>query len=432
MNFITDIFKDLKFSLIMLYFATGAMRFAAYLTIALLAYMVDVNSLPYVIIIYSLSEILTVSFFGVLSDSRGRRPVLIISHLLTTIGVVLYGIVGYLQGPILMDDLLIIVVIYIPLMFIMGTGAASKVTSTMTMIADESDIETRAQYMGFFDFATLGGFAAGFAAGHLFEQLLDFPLTLSFGIATIIVVISLIMVYFFVDETLTEKTAVSEQKASDFLTKVWKVIRTNKDLQKLLPVYIPMISLYGLLITFTKELISDELDTISLSAGLTEDLLALVVVVGILGITMGSSLILSGKLSDMKLVRRPFIIIGLICLAIFIIIFEFYADQHPVGAFVGLYQIWPVVVVLGFGIGTFPPAVLAYLTDISKKDTRGTLFGVYSVIFGSGMIFGPLIGDFFYRLYGLSGIVISVALLVLIACVGTLFLAEKAQESIPA
>ncbi|MHA1449195.1 MAG: MFS transporter [Candidatus Hodarchaeales archaeon] len=428
MSFFIDIFKGHKLSTINLYIATFAMRFSAYLTIALLSYMVDVNSLPFIIIVYSVSEILTVSLFGVLSDTRGRKPVLIFSHLLTTLGVIFYAIIGYLQGDVLTNDLLIIVVVYMPVMFILGAGAASKVTSTLTMIADESDLETRAQYMGFFDFATLGGFAAGFAAGHLFQQLLEFPLIVSFAVAIIIVLISLILVYAFVDETLTEKTDLSEQKASDFLTRVWTVIRTNKDLQKLLPVYIPMISLYGLLITFTKELISDELESISLSAGITPEVIALFAVVGVLGISMSLSLVISGKLSDTKLVRRPFIIIGLICLAILIIMFEWYANQ-PVGAIQGLYGIWPVVGIIGFGVGAFPPAILAYLTDISKKDTRGTLFGVYSVIFGSGMIFGPLIGNFFFGLFQLTGIVISVVLLVLLSCIGTLFLSEKARET---
>ncbi|MFW9994360.1 MAG: MFS transporter [Candidatus Odinarchaeota archaeon] len=428
MSFIVDIFKSLKFSILNLYIATFAMRFSAYLSIALLAYMVAETFYPFVIIVYSLSEILTVSFFGALSDNKGRRYVLIISHLLTTVGVVLYGITAFIQGDVLATELLVIIAVYIPVMFVMGTGAASKVTSTLTMIADESDIETRAQYMGFFDFATLGGFGAGFAAGHLFEQLLNFPLLLSFAIAAVVVLISLILVYFFVDETLTEKKDLADQKASDFLTRVWHVIRTNKDLQKLLPVYVPMISLYGLLITFTKDLISDELENISLSAGLSQEIIELGVVVGVLAITLTVSLIISGKLSDMSLIRRPFIILGLVSLALLIILFEYYAEQ-PSGAIRGLYTVWPVVAILGLGVGAFPPAVLAYLTDISKKDTRGTLFGVYSVIFGTGMIFGPLIGSFFYGLFQLAGIVISVVLLVFLSCIGTLFLSERAHET---
>ncbi|MHA2333981.1 MAG: hypothetical protein ACXAEU_18290 [Candidatus Hodarchaeales archaeon] len=53
------------------------------------------------------------------------------------------------------------------------------------------------------------------------------------------------------------------------------------------------------------------------------------------------------------------------------------------------------------------------------------------MIFGSGMIIGPLMGTFFYGLFQLAGIVISVVLLVLMSCVGTLFISERAREAMP-
>ena len=432
MSFVTDIFRGHKFSIIMLYIATFIMRFAAYMTIALLSYMVDAIPRAFVIAFYSLTEILTVSFFGVSADRRGRRPVLIISHLLTTIGVSLFAILAFIQGAIETNDFFIILVVYFPLMGILGAGAASKVASTMTMIADESTIETRAQYMGFFDLATLGGFAAGLAVGHILHVALGIELGVSFIIAVAVVVISLIMVYYLVDETLSPeeltKAQENEIKNSEFLTRVLQVIRTNKDLQKILPVYIPMISLYGLLVAYAKELAEDEL-----RGGISPDLIFVAI---ILGTTMGVSMLLSGKLSDTKLVRRPFIIIGLISLAILIILFRLFSvEAGGKGSFIGLLTYWPITALLGFGVGMFPPAILAYLTDISKKDTRGTMFGVYSVIFGSGMIIGPLIGSFFAeigRIYDTEiwGLVIAVVLLVLLSSVGTLFIEEKAKDSI--
>jgi MFS family permease len=408
------------------------MRFAAYMAIALLSYMVDAVPRAFVIAFYSLTEILTVSFFGVSADRTGRRPVLIVSHLLTTIGVALFAILAFIQGAVETTDLVLILVVYFPLMGILGAGAASKVASTMTMIADESTIETRAQYMGFFDLATLGGFAAGLATGHIFQAALDIDIGISFIIAVVIVVISLIMVYYLVEETLSSdelaKAQENEIKNSEFLTRVLHVVRTNKDLQKILPVYVPMISLYGLLVAYAKELAEDEL-----GSGISPDLILVAI---ILGTTMGISMLLSGKLSDTKLVRRPFIIIGLISLAILIILFRLFSvEAGGEGSFIGLLSFWPITALLGFGVGMFPPAILAYLTDISKKDTRGTMFGVYSVIFGSGMIIGPLLGSLFAeigRIYNAEiwGLVIAVVLLVLLSSVGTLFIEEKAKDSV--
>jgi MFS family permease len=106
-----------------------------------------------------------------------------------------------------------------------------------------------------------------------------------------------------------------------------------------------------------------------------------------------------------------------------------------IGAFEGLFSIWPIVAILGWGVGMFPPAILAYLTDISKKDTRGTTFGVYSVIFGSGMIIGPFVGAVFTELGNLTGqqvwgIVLAVLLLTTLSVIGTLFLKEKAIQEV--
>lgn len=431
-SYVVDIFRDIKFSLIMLYIATFVMRFSAYLCIALLAYQVGIIYSGIVIAFYSIMEILTVSFFGVFADTHGRKPVLIISHILTTFGILFFAIVAYFQGAVQTTDLVLIVFVYLPIMAVLGSGAASKVASTMTMIADESSIETRAQYMGFFDLATLGGFAAGLAAGSILVTALKMSLDASYMVAIVTVIVSLIMVILWVDETLTQKEQMQNRSASTdhSLTRVMKVIKSNKDLQVLLPVYIPMISLYGILVNTTSVLLKPELEN-----GISH---ALIIVVGIIGLFTGASMLVMGKVSDRMRIRRPFIVLGLFSLAILITLFEYYFITTG-KAFEGLYSIWPIVMILSWGLGMFPPAILAYLTDISKKDTRGSLFGVYSVIFGSGMIIGPIISSIFATegtnflgaQYGeLIGIIACIFLFVILSSLGTLFLKEKASEEV--
>ena len=436
-TYVIDIFRDIKFSLIMLYIATFVMRFSAYLCIALLGYTVDITFRGIVIAFYSIMEILTVSFFGVYSDTNGRKPVLIISHVLTMVGVLLFAVLAFVHKELLTKDLVLIVFVYLPIMAILGAGAAAKVASTMTMIADESSIETRAQYMGFFDLATLGGFGAGLAAGSILYTALKFTLDMTYLIAIITVVVSVVMVILWVDETLTPKEQAQNKSASTdhSLTRVMNVIEGNKDLQKLLPVYIPMISLYGILVNTASDLLKPSLEN-----GVSH---ALIIVIVLIGTFTGASMLIMGKLSDKMRIRRPFIIIGLFSLAILISLFEYYAitaDTTGVGAFEGLYQIWPLTIILSWGLGMFPPAILAYLTDISKKDTRGSMFGVYSVIFGGGMIIGPLISSAFaivgkdiFPSYGeLIGIIACIFLMVILSSLGTLFLREKAFEEEPA
>ncbi|MFW9928640.1 MAG: MFS transporter [Candidatus Thorarchaeota archaeon] len=428
MSYFTDIFRGIHLSVINLYIATFAMRFAAYLSIGLISYMVDATPRAFIIMFYSIMEILTVSFFGVVSDSKGRKPVLIISHLLTTIGVILFMVVAVIQHPNVIglnstNEILFMLLLYLPIMGILGAGAASKVASTLTMIADESDITTRAQYMGFFDLATLGGFGVGLAAGQILGKAKVY-LPLAFFIGVIIVAISLFMVIFLVRETINPaiKAEHHEYKSNEMLTRVITVIKENKDLQKILPVYIPIISLYGLLVAFGKEL----LDSVQID-------LNLVLVGGVIAFGMGLSMLISGKMSDRSLIRRPFIIVGLICLAILLILLRYY-PSIGLDPFSEMAKIWPIIFILSWGVGMFPPAILAYLTDISKKDTRGTMFGVYSVIFGSGMIIGPFIGSVFSELgkafnQEVWGIVLAVIILVVLSIIGTLTISERAKES---
>lgn len=434
-NYVADIFKDIRFSVLMLYIATFVMRFSAYLCIALLGYQVHILYRGIVIAFYSIMEILTVSFFGVFADTKGRKPVLIISHLLTTLGVALFAVVAFFQGKIETSNLELIVFVYLPIMAVLGAGAAAKVASTMTMIADESSIETRAQYMGFFDLATLGGFGAGLAAGSILVSALNFTLDAAYLVAIVTVVFSVVMVILWVEETLTDKEKAQNSSSDDHsLVRVMNVIKGNKDLQKLLPVYIPMIALYGILVNTASDLLKP-----ALSNGVSH---ALIIVIGIIGLFTGASMLIMGKVSDRMRIRRPFIIVGLFSLAILISLFEYYAITEPttgVGAFEGLYHIWPLTMVLSWGLGMFPPAILAYLTDISKKDTRGSMFGVYSVIFGSGMIIGPILsslfateGQNFFATNGdLIGIIACIFLMVILSSIGTLFLAEKAGEGEP-
>ena len=85
--------------------------------------------------------------------------------------------------------------------------------------------------------------------------------------------------------------------------------------------------------------------------------------------------------------------------------------------------------VFGFIAGSFPPAAMAYLTDISSAESRGSTMGVYSIFFGSGMIIGPLAGQLAYEVGGLfPGLALLVVALIAIACIGTYFLEEVAPS----
>ncbi|MHA2233945.1 MAG: MFS transporter, partial [Candidatus Thorarchaeota archaeon] len=208
-----------------------------------------------------------------------------------------------------------------------------------------------------------------------------------------------------------ETRVISQAEVS--ITALLKEVAKDKRIQLMLPVYIPIISLYGLVISKMKHIIEDYF---SLTA------VDMLVLFGMLGISLILGIIVMGHLSDHWMIRRPFIVSGLIGFGLLAYLLVANADQFEL-----VWAIWPALPILGFIAGAFPPAAMAYLTDVSSEEARGSTMGVYSIFFGSGMIIGPIAGEFAYSVGGLfPGLGVMVALLIAIACIGTYFLPEAA------
>src|SRR2546428_358482 len=99
------------------------------------------------------------------------------------------------------------------------------------------------------------------------------------------VTVSVIMVQFLVQET--PFTPDLQRGTIDLL----RTVLRNKDIQRLLPVYIPVVALYGYVLTFTDNLLGAG----NQGSATTNQLL---IVVASLGIPLGLSLAVSGRLSD--------------------------------------------------------------------------------------------------------------------------------------
>lgn len=372
------------------------MRAAAYMSIAVITstkYLeTGVSNLTVgaIIAFYPLAEVLTVMFFGTLCDQIGRKPILLFSHLISAVAVVLFAVTNLVWALFIFTAMF-------------GVGAASKVSSTLTMVSDHASSANRAQLMAIFDMVTLGGLAGGYVAGVFLINAYDASPTHLFLGAGLIVFISAVLVFFFVNETRAASAQVSSWARM-------KVVFQDRHIKHLLPVYVPTICLYGLLITFSERL-AEEMD-LSLGAPAFR-------VLALMGGTLLLSMIVNGRLSDHLEKRRPFIMVGLLCFGLLTILIVNYSETMDV-----LWRSWPLVLLVSFGAGAFPPAILAYLSDISKKDTSGTTFGVYSVIFGSGMIIGPLSGGVMLDQYGQFGFMIMVVVFVAIAAVGSVFLPD--------
>src|SRR5205807_545844 len=153
----------------------------------------------------------------------------------------------------------------------------------------------------------------------------------------------------------------------------------------------------------------------------------LLIIVGSLGVPLGLSMALSGRLSDRARLRRPFMALGLLCFGGLAILFA--STTGPGGSDLGrLAALWPLTAVLAAGAGMFPPAALAYLGDIVERSVSGTSFGVYSIIFGSGLIIGPILGGALTEAVGSLAFAVLAISFIGISGAGVAFIREPAKE----
>src|SRR5437667_7399089 len=230
--------------------------------------------------VYPLAEIATVGYLGALCDRIGRKRILVFAHLVTAAAVFLFILsIGVDPG----------VQPYLVAVFfaMFGIGAAAKVASTLAMVNDHANVENRAQLMAFFDLVTFGGLVAGFGSGFLALKA-SVPEALVLGAAGIGVAISTVLVLALVRET--DFTPEPQRGTLELL----RTVLRNPDIRRLLPVYVPVVALYGYVLTFTDHLIG---------SGGTAPLSQLLIVVGSLGVPLGLSLAVSGRWSDRT--RRP-------------------------------------------------------------------------------------------------------------------------------
>ncbi len=360
--------------------------------------------------VYPLAEIATVGFFGARCDERGRKRILIFAHVITAAAVLLFIVSVSSFMPDAARPFLAAV-----FFAMFGLGAAAKVASTLAMVNDHSSLRNRAQLMGVFDLVTFGGLAGGFGAGFIALSALRWSPELVLAVAGAGVVLSVVLVQFFVQDA--RFTPAPPLGTLGLLKEVFR----NRDIVQLLPVYIPVVALYGYVLTFTDQIIGGHGTTPIPMTTITVIILAF-------GVPLAIALIAFGRWSDIARLRRPFMLIGLGCFGGLAILFSM--ATQPGGGMdpLYLYRYWPAIAILSFGAGTFPPAALAYLGDVIDRVVSGTSFGIYSLIFGSGLIVGPIAGGALTLTYGPVAFAIIALSLIAISGTAVLFLREPARN----
>lgn len=405
---IKDLFS-LPRSLIIVFITTLLMRAGFYMSIAIFTnpnYLVGFTPIQRTLlfIVYPLAELLTVAFFGVMADKVGRKIVYFIGLGVTAVAILLFSF-SQIFGVLLVFSM------------IMGIGAAAKVASTLAMVADKSPPDKRGRFMGFYDAMTLLGLGLGFGGGFLLLEihfeglipetstfwyfLLDHRPETLFIVAAVVIFIALILAIVLLRKTIFQPDLVTDE---GFFTKLLTVLK-DKNIRYLLPVWIPIICLYAIVLRRSEDL-ANQLDLHNVS------------LIVVLVIIFGSILIgfpINGILSD-RVGRKPFLYIGMFSFAAFVTLLVF-GSSHPNEKM--LVYLSPALLVIGIGCGAFPPAALALLADLTKKENYGSSMGAYSVVYGTGMVFGPLLADAAYNIYDIWGIIILIWILCVISVIGT-------------
>ena len=395
MEFSLSDLKSLPKNLIIAMVATFFMRSSFYLTLAVLNHPdflkgVEPLLLSIIFVAYPLAELLTVSFFGALTDKIGRRSVFLGSYVITIIAILL--IAFFHSNPVI-----------IPLFTaLFGIGAAAKVSSTLALVADESDPHTRGRNMGLYDMATLIGLGTGFGGGFLLMEFYN----ASYGMYYLLIAAGVLTITLLVTVPLLKESKKATPATSQSLISQMQEVFKNPHMRKLLPIWIPIICLYGIILNFAEHLAAQiGLDQIG--------------IIFVLGIAFGSIVIafpVQGVLSD-RYGRKPFLYIGMFSFAAFVTILTLTADNPQ-----ELILFSPLLVIVGLGAGAFAPAALALLADISKEESYGTAMGAYSVIYGIGLIVGPLVGAVALQLASVIGLILVIWLFAAISIVGTYLL----------
>ena len=404
-----------------LYFATFIMRAAAFAGVAVMQGAIlpgPQNAFWHGLLfaVYPLAEIATVGYFGARCDERGRKRILIFAHAITAAAVFLF-IVSI--GPNVPE----LIKAYLAGVFfaMFGIGAGAKVASTLAMVNDHTSLKNRAQLMAVFDLVTFGGLAAGFGAGILALSAFHLAPELVLLVAGVGVLISVVLVQFFVQDA--KFTPAPPLGTLGLLKEVFR----NRDIIRLLPVYIPVVALYGYVLTFTDQIIGSS----SGAGGATVPMMTLAVIILAFGVPLAVSLVAFGRWSDIARLRRPFMLIGLGCFGGLAIMFSL--ATKPSGGMDPnyLYRMSPLIGALSFGAGTFPPAALAYLGDVINRVISGTSFGIYSLIFGTGLIVGPIMGGVLTQTYGpVAFAMIALSLIAISALAVVFLLREPARNGV--
>ena len=338
-----------------------------------------------IISLFTLTAGLSRPFSGLLTDTIGRKPVMIFGAVVCVICGFLYPILGTVAG-------------FLFLRLAHGFSTGFTPTAIAAYVADIVPSHRWGEAFGIQGVFFTSGLALGPAIGSTIK--LYYSYSILFHSSSVMALLSIILIY-------RLKETLAEQKTFRF--QMLKISRNDIIAKEVLsPAIITFLAYFGFGMVLT--LIPDWSDYLGLRNKGSF----------FIAFTITSLLIrfLGGKVSD-RLGRRKVVIFGLFILLTALLV---------MGTFLSIPGLLSAAVIYGLAMGILSPALNAWTVDLSPKNQRGKGISTMFIALEAGIGLGALLSGWYYQ-DSYQNIPITMFGCAFLVLVGLFFLAFKGKRS---
>lgn len=362
---------------------------------------------------------LAAPWLGRLSDTYGRRPVLIASQLGTVLSFIMLIFATQLGAGLENAGIRLgisgaLLVAYLARTLDGITGG--NITTAQAYITDISTPETRAQALGTISAA----FGLGFIFGPVFGGFLaTINVTAPFVGAAVITLGSVTLTTLTLKESLSPELRAARRLSKQTDVTTQQLLRDRGILLVLITIFMIMLAFASLQSTFA--LYADRVlfPDLNSSQEVARNVGLLLSLVGIVSVITQLSLI---RPLIQRLGERRLVIVGILSLTLGFL---------GIGLAQGVLLVVLSLIPVSFGQGVNQPSLQAIITRFGPDKMRGQLLGIYQSASSLALIAGPLWGGYvFERIDPHAPFLLSIPLLLLAAGCGFLLLRHPGAERV--
>jgi MFS family permease len=309
---------------------------------------------------------------GRMIDTRGRKKVFVVALVYVAI---LTSLVGLTQNFYTVSAL----------HALMGIGAAGVTVASLTMITDLTSVKNRGAGMGAFDFANIGGYAAGLLVGGYLHTVFASDLGGAFLVTGAAIggafALSAVVIVEPVHLAETGPRSLNPLKALDPKTRA------------ILPIWLALTALLGVAFFLPRAFNSLGIETSTTS---------MLLFLGVAALGVGS--VGFGALSD-RVGRDRILAIGVIgMLGLLSSVYYVSLSGLTTASLSGnIFLIGPFALLTS----ALVPSILATVGDRAREGRRGLAMGIYSLMLSGGIAFGTVVAGLAHSTGGFPAVILA-------------------------